>query len=129
MLKGIRPPASAGAIAGADTSDIHREVTINDAAPQIRYQLTKRTTQDEIQRRTSTVIVNRGRYMAPGTPPDAVEKPLHLRITPASTLPPVWTLACISAEGVVDPLYMSQCCRYLIDWCFVVHPFDLYGQT
>lgn len=78
-----------GGVPSDEAAEIFREVTINDAAPQIRYSLTKRTTQEDIQRRTGTVIVNRGRYMAPGAPPDEKEKPLHLRITPASTLPPV----------------------------------------
>ena len=51
-----RPSAAAAA---EEESDIARDVTINDAPPQTRYTLTKRTTQEEIQRRTATVIVNR----------------------------------------------------------------------
>ena len=45
--------------AAAEEEEISRDVTINDAPPQTRYALTKRTTQEEIQRRTATVIVNR----------------------------------------------------------------------
>uniref|UniRef100_A0A8R7U8F1 ATP-dependent RNA helicase PRP5/DDX46/KHDC4 KH domain-containing protein n=1 Tax=Triticum urartu TaxID=4572 RepID=A0A8R7U8F1_TRIUA len=38
---------------------IAREVVINDADPSVRYKLTKRQTQDEIQRCTCTVIITR----------------------------------------------------------------------
>lgn len=43
--------------------------------------------QEEIQRRTGTSIVNKGRYQTPGMPPDEKEKPLFLRVIPGSTLP------------------------------------------
>lgn len=43
--------------------------------------------QEEIQRRTRTGIVNKGRYHAPGAPPDEKEKPLFLRVVPGSDLP------------------------------------------
>uniref|UniRef100_A0A453INN5 ATP-dependent RNA helicase PRP5/DDX46/KHDC4 KH domain-containing protein n=1 Tax=Aegilops tauschii subsp. strangulata TaxID=200361 RepID=A0A453INN5_AEGTS len=38
---------------------IAREVVINDADPSVRYKLTKRQTQDEIQQCTCTVIITR----------------------------------------------------------------------
>ena len=62
-------------------------MTINDAPPQTRYLLTKKTTQEEIQRRAGTNIVNKGRYVAPGQAPDEKEKPLFLRISPGGNLP------------------------------------------
>ena len=63
MAKGRAPLRGApfGGAAAEEESDIARDVTINDAPPQTRYALTKRTTQEEIQRRTATVIVNRCR--------------------------------------------------------------------
>lgn len=64
--------------------EIVKEVIINDSAPSTRHHLTKRTTQDEIQARTHTVIVTKGRYYAPGAPQDDKEKPLHLRVTPGA---------------------------------------------
>ena len=42
--------------------------------------------QEEIQRRTNTSIVNKGRYQTPGMAPDEKEKPLFLRVIPGSTL-------------------------------------------
>ncbi|KAK9808142.1 hypothetical protein WJX73_001316 [Symbiochloris irregularis] len=66
-----------------DVPEISREVTINAANPQIRNHLTKRSTQDDIARRTGTAVVVRGRFMPPGvSPTDAEDKPLCLRITP-----------------------------------------------
>jgi hypothetical protein len=77
--------AQAAAKASAEIRvDIVKEVIINDSAASARHHLTKRTTQDEIQARTHTVIVTKGRYYAPGAPQDDKEKPLHLRITPGA---------------------------------------------
>lgn len=59
-----------------------RDVPINDAHPDVRHTLTKRSVQDDIQIRTSTIIVTKGRYYAPGTPMDPSNPPIHLRITP-----------------------------------------------
>ena len=75
----LRPgtPGSVG-----EDKEIAQEVTINNAPAEIRHHLTKRSTQDDIARRTGTTIVVRGRYMPPGLPPDEKEKPLLLRITP-----------------------------------------------
>ena len=63
-----------------DSKEIACEVIINDAPPPIRYNLTKRSVQDDIQRRTNTIVVIKGRYQATGTPPDDQEGPLRLRI-------------------------------------------------
>jgi hypothetical protein len=65
---------------------IARDVTINDAPPAIRNHLTKRTTQDDIARRTGTVVTVKGRYYSPGDPQDENEKPLYLRITPGQCM-------------------------------------------
>ena len=67
---------------GADDEPIKREVTINDAPGPIRYNLTRRATQDDIARRTGTTVVVRGRYVPPGAPPTEGEPPLFLKITP-----------------------------------------------
>ncbi|XP_044982439.1 protein RIK isoform X1 [Hordeum vulgare subsp. vulgare] len=64
---------------------IAREVVINDADPSVRYKLTKRQTQDEIQRCTCTVIITRGKYHPPNGQPDG-EKPLYLHISAGSQL-------------------------------------------
>nr|CAB3496674.1 unnamed protein product [Digitaria exilis] len=62
---------------------IAREIVINDADPSVRYKLTKRQTQDEIQRCTSTVIITRGKYHPPSGQSDG-EKPLYLHISAGS---------------------------------------------
>ncbi|KAL3680435.1 hypothetical protein R1sor_023391 [Riccia sorocarpa] len=59
---------------------IAREITINDAEPGVRYKLTKRQTQEEIQVKTGAVVITRGRYRPPNGPVDA-EKPLYLHIS------------------------------------------------
>uniref|UniRef100_A0A0D9VR70 Protein RIK n=1 Tax=Leersia perrieri TaxID=77586 RepID=A0A0D9VR70_9ORYZ len=64
---------------------IAREIVINDAEPSVRYKLTKRQTQEEIQRCTSTVIITRGKYHPPNGQPDG-EKPLYLHISAGSQL-------------------------------------------
>ncbi|KAL6867377.1 hypothetical protein ACP4OV_015401 [Aristida adscensionis] len=64
---------------------IAREIVINDADPSVRYKLTKRQTQEEIQRCTSTVIITRGKYHPPNGQPDD-EKPLYLHISAGSQL-------------------------------------------
>ncbi|CAN6285190.1 unnamed protein product [Urochloa humidicola] len=64
---------------------IAREIVINDADPSVRYKLTKRQTQEEIQRCTSTVIITRGKYHPPNAQPDG-EKPLYLHISAGSQL-------------------------------------------
>ncbi|ONL95052.1 Protein RIK [Zea mays] len=64
---------------------IAREIVINDADPSVRYKLTKRQTQEEIQKCTNTVIITRGKYHPPNLLPDG-EKPLYLHISAGSQL-------------------------------------------
>ncbi|TVU47938.1 hypothetical protein EJB05_07556 [Eragrostis curvula] len=64
---------------------IAREIVINDADPSVRYKLTKRQTQEEIQRSTSTVIITRGKYLPPNGQTNG-EKPLYLHISAGSQL-------------------------------------------
>lgn len=70
-----------------DSREIAREVIINDAPPPIRYNLTKRSVQDDIQRRTNTIVVIKGRYHATGMLADDQEGPLRLRIMPGNVGP------------------------------------------
>ncbi|KAH6791955.1 hypothetical protein C2S52_002432 [Perilla frutescens var. hirtella] len=62
---------------------IAREIVINDADAAIRYKLTKRQTQEEIQKSTGAVVITRGKYHPPNAPPDG-ERPLYLHISAAS---------------------------------------------
>ncbi|KAK3212490.1 hypothetical protein Dsin_017196 [Dipteronia sinensis] len=64
---------------------IAREIVINDAESNLRYKLTKRQTQEEIQKCTSAVVITRGKYRPPNAPPDG-EKPLYLHISAAAHL-------------------------------------------
>ncbi|KAL8044195.1 hypothetical protein ABFX02_08G030600 [Erythranthe guttata] len=64
---------------------IAREIVINDAESAIRYKLTKRQTQEEIQRSTGAVVITRGKYRSPNAPPDG-DRPLYLHISAASHL-------------------------------------------
>ncbi|PIN14529.1 putative RNA-binding protein, partial [Handroanthus impetiginosus] len=64
---------------------IAREIVINDADSAIRYKLTKRQTQEEIQRSTGAVVITRGKYRPPNAPPDG-ERPLYLHISAAAHL-------------------------------------------
>ncbi|XP_027353459.1 protein RIK [Abrus precatorius] len=59
---------------------IAREIVINDAESSVRYKLTKRQTQEEIQRCTGAIVITRGKYRPPNAPPDG-EKPLYLHIS------------------------------------------------
>ena len=91
MRKGVLPPGRVPAVGHQqhqpeDDKPLVREVVINDAPPPVRYQLTKRTTQDDIQRRTNTIIVTRGRYYLPGVPVDDKEPPLRLKISPGGAV-------------------------------------------
>ncbi|KAL7101016.1 hypothetical protein ACP275_08G030600 [Erythranthe tilingii] len=61
---------------------IAREIVINDADSAIRYKLTKRQTQEEIQRSTGAVVITRGKYRSPNAPPDG-DRPLYLHISAA----------------------------------------------
>ncbi|OAY56909.1 protein RIK isoform X2 [Manihot esculenta] len=64
---------------------IAREIVINDAESSVRFKLTKRQTQEEIQKCTSAVVITRGKYRPPNAPPDG-EKPLYLHISAGSHL-------------------------------------------
>ncbi|XVF58428.1 hypothetical protein PTKIN_Ptkin07bG0066100 [Pterospermum kingtungense] len=64
---------------------IAREIVINDAESSVRYKLTKRQTQEEIQRCTGAVVITRGKYHPPNAPPDG-EKPLYLHISAGAHL-------------------------------------------
>ncbi|XP_010553971.1 PREDICTED: protein RIK isoform X4 [Tarenaya hassleriana] len=64
---------------------IAREIVINDAEASIRHKLTKRQTQEEIQKSTGAVVITRGKYRLPNAPSDG-EKPLYLHISAASHL-------------------------------------------
>ncbi|XP_054803518.1 protein RIK isoform X2 [Prosopis cineraria] len=64
---------------------IAREIVINDAESSIRYKLTKRQTQEEIQKCTGAVVITRGKYRLPNAPPDG-EKPLYLHISSGAHL-------------------------------------------
>ncbi|XP_039137136.1 protein RIK isoform X2 [Dioscorea cayenensis subsp. rotundata] len=64
---------------------IAREIVINDADPSVRYKLTKRQTQEEIQKSTGAVVITRGKYRPPNGLPDG-EKPLYLHISAGAHL-------------------------------------------
>ncbi|VVB04441.1 unnamed protein product [Arabis nemorensis] len=68
-----------------DELPIAREIVINDAEASLRHRLTKRSTQEEIQRSTGAVVITRGKYRLPNAPPDG-EKPLYLHISAAAHL-------------------------------------------
>ncbi|KAM5581207.1 protein RIK [Rosa sericea] len=64
---------------------IAREIVINDAESSIRYKLTKRQTQEEIQRCTGAVVITRGKYHPPNASTDG-EKPLYLHISAGANI-------------------------------------------
>ncbi|XP_065855351.1 protein RIK isoform X2 [Euphorbia lathyris] len=64
---------------------IAREIVINDAETSIRYKLTKRQTQEEIQMCTGAVVITRGKYRLPNAAPDG-ERPLYLHISAGAHL-------------------------------------------
>ncbi|XAR51664.1 hypothetical protein NMG60_11006354 [Bertholletia excelsa] len=64
---------------------IAREIVINDADSAVRYKLTKRQTQEEIQKLTGAVVITRGKYRPQNTPSDG-EKPLYLHISAGAHL-------------------------------------------
>ncbi|XP_047334835.1 protein RIK [Impatiens glandulifera] len=64
---------------------IAREIVINDAEPLVRYKLTKRQAQEEIQRGTGAVVITRGKYRPPNAPNDG-ERPLYLHISAGAHL-------------------------------------------
>ncbi|XP_042498263.1 protein RIK isoform X2 [Macadamia integrifolia] len=64
---------------------IAREIVINDAETSVRCKLTKRQTQEEIQKCTGAVVITRGKYRPPNALPDG-EKPLYLHISAGAHL-------------------------------------------
>lgn len=64
---------------------IAREIVINDAESSVRYRLTKRQTQDEIQKSTGAIVITRGKYRPPNAPSDG-EKPLYLHVSAGTHL-------------------------------------------
>lgn len=86
QVKTPPPPAAPQGPAAPESkqTDLSREAYINDAPAGVRIHLTKRGVQDEIQARTNTIIVIRGRYYPPGAVPDGKEKPLHLLVRPGA---------------------------------------------
>ena len=111
-MQGKLPPGRYGASRQNDEKEpIVREVVINDAPAQTRYNLTKRPVQDDIARRTNTLIVTRGRYYPPGLPQDDTEPPLRLKILPGGNLPPVsLTSPWLSGQCLLNPfLEVSTC--------------------
>ncbi|KMZ59394.1 Protein RIK [Zostera marina] len=65
---------------------IAREIVINDAEPTVRYRLTKRQTQEEIQRSTGAVVITRGKYRPSNDLMTDNEKPLYLHISAGAHL-------------------------------------------
>ncbi|KAL3525853.1 hypothetical protein ACH5RR_014225 [Cinchona calisaya] len=64
---------------------IAREIVINDADTTVRYKLTKRQIQEEIQKCTGAIVITRGKYRPPNAPADG-EKPLYLHISAGAHL-------------------------------------------
>ncbi|CAM8991928.1 unnamed protein product [Rhodiola kirilowii] len=64
---------------------IAREIVINDAEASLRYKLTKRQTQEEIQKCTGAIVITRGKYRPPNAVADS-EKPLYLHISSGAHL-------------------------------------------
>ncbi|KAL8137949.1 hypothetical protein V2J09_003950 [Rumex salicifolius] len=64
---------------------IAREIVINDAEASVRYKLTRRQTQEEIQKCTGAVVITRGKYRPPNAMPDG-EKPLYLHVSAGAHL-------------------------------------------
>ncbi|XP_076883344.1 protein RIK-like [Bidens hawaiensis] len=64
---------------------IAREIVINDAESSVRYRLTKRQTQEEIQMSTGAIVITRGRCRPPNAPSDG-EKSLYLHISAGTHL-------------------------------------------
>lgn len=105
LAKGLVPAARMGLLAETERKEIFKDVTINDAPSQIRYYLTRRGTQEMVQRASNTVIVTKGRFCGPGSGADSLEKPLFLRVTPGHSAGEVrrevsWTVAVQASCGM-----------------------------
>ncbi|XP_023638063.1 protein RIK isoform X2 [Capsella rubella] len=88
LLQTLSVPLAVAKLNQAKMQDeliIAREIVINDAEASLRHKLTRRSTQEEIQRSTGAVVITRGKYRPPNAPPDG-EKPLYLHISAAAHL-------------------------------------------
>ncbi|KAH9299379.1 hypothetical protein KI387_031061, partial [Taxus chinensis] len=67
------------------TAECSSNCTENQSDPTVRYKLTKRQTQEEIQAKTGAVVITRGKYRPPNGPIEN-EKPLYLHISSGAHL-------------------------------------------
>ena len=88
-----------------DSKDMFRDVSINDAPHAIRMELIKRSVQDDIQRRTHTIVVIKGCYQPQGAPSNDMEGPLRLRVMPGNVGP---------VSGLPPPCAYPFCFVYLV---------------
>jgi hypothetical protein len=81
MLLNTPPPSNESVIAAASaaarinallvakglgTKELTRDIVINDCKPEIRYQLTKGLTHEQIHKETGCTVVSKGRFKPPG---------------------------------------------------------------
>ncbi|CAH1413204.1 unnamed protein product [Lactuca virosa] len=101
---------------------IAREIVINDAESSIRYKLTKRQTQEEIQKCTGAIVITRGKYRPPNAPSDG-EKPLYLHVSAGTHLETTADRikAVDQAAAMIEEI-MKQ--GVLTNGLKVVHPFS-----
>ncbi|GJP76868.1 hypothetical protein CLOP_g7318 [Closterium sp. NIES-67] len=79
-----KPEAAAAGPPGKPLAEeIVREVVINECNPNVRYQLTRRGTQDDIHRKTGAVISTRGKFCNMNDPKNR-DRPLYLHVTPST---------------------------------------------
>lgn len=122
LAKGLVPAARMGLLAETERKEIFKDVTINDAPSQIRYYLTRRGTQEMVQRASNTVIVTKGRFCGAGSAADSLEKPLFLRVTPGHSAGEVrrelsWTVVVQASCGMYSPSqegYKNSTCILLL---------------
>ena len=91
-----------------------REIVFNSSPPDIRFHLLKRPVQEDIQRRTGTIVMIKGRYSPPKAPYDAIEGALRLRIQPGSAGPVSVGPVCFYALAAV-----TSAAQALVGGCFV----------
>ncbi|CAI7902135.1 unnamed protein product, partial [Closterium sp. NIES-53] len=75
--------AAAGPPGKPPPEEIVKEVVINECNPNVRYQLTRRGTQDDIHRKTGAVISTRGKFCNMNDPKNR-DRPLYLHVSPSS---------------------------------------------
>ncbi|KAI8477008.1 MAG: hypothetical protein J3K34DRAFT_455400 [Monoraphidium minutum] len=103
------PPASAAAGAAA-AAEPGRDIPINDAPAKARITLTKRSVQEDIARRTRSVISTKGRYYPPGVD-HGVEQPLYIAVRPAvnaGRTPAERQAACDAAAAEVQAILAGK---------------------